>query len=83
MEAMAAGLPLALSAVKGHVDLVEEGVNGMTFPAGDVAGFARVVMRLRDDPAERLAMGRASLERAPRYALGRVMPQLMRIYEGG
>ncbi len=82
MEAMAAGLPLALSAVKGHVDLVEEGVNGLTFPAGDAAGFARVVMRLRDDPAERLAMGRASLERAPRYALERVMPQLMRIYEG-
>ena len=37
VEAFACGLPAVLSSVKGHVDLVEPGVNGLLFDQGDAA----------------------------------------------
>ena len=40
MEAMAAGVPIVASRVRGNVDLIEDGVNGFLCDPMDAAGFA-------------------------------------------
>lgn len=57
LEARAAGRPVVASDLGGLIELVDEGVDGLRFPAGDAAGLRGVLMRLRDEEGllERLA----------------------------
>ena len=80
MEAMHAGLPVAATRVKGHTDLLTDGVTGLLYPYDDEAAFVVSVKRLLDDPAAAAAMGRAAREAADPYALDRVLPQVMSLY---
>ena len=60
-EAMACSLPIILSDKVGAApDLVEEGVNGMTFAAGDPAALAGAIQRVTDSAEDMCRMGRAS-----------------------
>jgi 1,2-diacylglycerol 3-alpha-glucosyltransferase len=60
-EAMAAGLPVLVSRACGCApDLVQEGVNGCTFDPYDVAGLARLMVRLSSGEVDLKAMGAAS-----------------------
>lgn len=79
-EALASGLPCVLSSVKGHVDMVRPNQEGLLFPAGDFAAFARAAGDLMADPDVCARMGRQAVQRAARYAPGAVMPTLMRLY---
>ncbi len=81
MEAMALGKPAAASRVKGHEDLIEDGVSGLLYPYGDAAACAAAIRRLMDDPAlgERLAA--RARENLHKYALEEVFPQVMAAYE--
>jgi glycosyltransferase involved in cell wall biosynthesis len=68
-EAMCAGLPIVASREVGCVpDLVQDGVNGYTLPAGDVAGLAHALQLLITDKELRLQQGRASLERIEQWS---------------
>lgn len=51
LEAFAAGVPVAVSALGGLTEVVEPGVNGFTFPPGDVDALAALLQRLVDDPS--------------------------------
>ena len=82
VEAFACGLPAVLSSVKGHVDLVEPGVNGLLFDQGDAAGFCSCVERLLDDPALLAEMGEHAVATSARYSLARVFEPLLAVYEG-
>jgi glycosyltransferase involved in cell wall biosynthesis len=63
-EAMCAGLPVVVSRQVGCVpDLVRDGVNGCTPPAGDIAGLSRALKRLIEDESLRRSQGQASLAR--------------------
>jgi glycosyltransferase involved in cell wall biosynthesis len=63
-EAMCAGLPIVLSEEIGCAgDLVQDGVNGATFNAGDVHGLAAALHPILTDSDLRAAQGEASLER--------------------
>lgn len=79
MEAMACGLPVAATAVKGHTDLVGP-ENGLLFPCGDTEAFAAAAGRLADDAALRAALGQAGQKKMARYALENVLPQVMERY---
>jgi glycosyltransferase involved in cell wall biosynthesis len=60
-EAMAAGLPVLVSAGCGSAgDLVEEGGNGFTFDPSDRSGLAGLMARLSDGSSDLKAMGEAS-----------------------
>ena len=60
-EAMCAGLPIVASAEIGCVcDLVREGINGHTFPAGNIDALTSVLRSLLRDPERRRTMGAAS-----------------------
>jgi glycosyltransferase involved in cell wall biosynthesis len=63
-EAMCAGLPIVLSEEIGCAqDLVRFGVNGATFPAGNVTALAAALRPLLTDAPHRARNGAASLER--------------------
>ena len=80
MEAMYAGLPVAASAVKGHTDLIADGVTGLLFPFNDEAAFAEAIGRLLDHPEQAAAMGAAAHAAMAPYSLERVLPQVMELY---
>jgi glycogen(starch) synthase len=58
VEAQAAGLPLIVSNIGALPERVEEGVNGLLVPPGDVAALSAAIERLRDPvEVERLRAG--------------------------
>ena len=66
-EAMNAGKPVIAShRVGAGPDLIEDGVNGFIYPAGDVAALADKLRRLIDSPEHRAAMGARALEAVAR-----------------
>jgi glycosyltransferase involved in cell wall biosynthesis len=70
-EAMCAALPIIASAEVGCVpDLVQSGVNGRTFAAGDVAGLAGALRALLDNAKMRRRMGEASRDVIARWSFG-------------
>ena len=61
VEAMASGRPTMVSAGAGAAELIQDGVNGYTFPAGDAEKLAAVLDCMLGESAARLAeMGRAA-----------------------
>lgn len=61
MEAMAVGTPCLLSDVKGHRDLIEDGVNGALFPWGNEGAFGEKVLALREQPEVLKVYGEKSM----------------------
>jgi len=66
MEAMACGRPVVSSRQSGIVELVEDGVDGLLCPPGDVAALADALCRLALDPALGRALGSAAREKVMR-----------------
>ena len=58
-EAMAYGRPVVATAVGGLVDAVEDGVDGVLVPPGDVRALRDAAIRLLDDATLRRALGAA------------------------
>lgn len=77
MEAMNFSLPIVATRVKGHTDLVREGVNGFLSPVGDEAELARLITLLSEQPDVREELGANGAELSHQYALERVMPQVL------
>jgi glycosyltransferase involved in cell wall biosynthesis len=68
-EAMCAGLPIVASAEIGCVpDLVHDGRNGRSFPAGDVPGLVDALRPMLTDPELRRRMGQTSRDIIARWS---------------
>jgi glycosyltransferase involved in cell wall biosynthesis len=50
LEGLASGAALLVSAIGGNVDIVEDGVNGLTYPSRDPLALAAAMKTLIDDP---------------------------------
>lgn len=50
MEAMAAGVPIVASRIRGNVDLIEDGVNGFLCDPQNADGFADRIRKLLNEP---------------------------------
>ena len=59
MEAMAAKLAVVATQIAGIPELVDDGVNGLLVPAGDVDRLAQAILTLLQDENLRAKMGRA------------------------
>jgi len=67
VEAMAAAAPVVVSTGAGASELVEDGRNGFTFPAGDASALAAALRRVvSQSAAERSAIGAAGRETVER-----------------
>jgi glycosyltransferase involved in cell wall biosynthesis len=78
MEALAAGKPVIASDIGGIPEMVDDGVNGFVFPAGNEAALADRISVLLDSPDLRKEMGRKGREKAlelynPEYHYARIM----------
>ncbi|MBE7003135.1 MAG: glycosyltransferase family 4 protein [Ruminococcaceae bacterium] len=82
MEAMYMGLPVIASAVKGHLDLIDDGETGLLYPYGDAAACAEQILRLADNAALRERICMRARTRVSQYALDAVLPEVMRQYLG-
>lgn len=78
MEAMAAGKPAVATRVKGHTDLLD-GLD-LLVPYDDDEAMARTVLELWRDGARRAKAGAELERRSGAYALDRVEPRVMALY---
>ena len=80
MEAMHCGLPVVASRVKGHVDLIEEGRNGLLYEYGNVDACAGQLQRLIGDPGLRQSLAAAARASVEAYRLDAVQSVVMSQY---
>lgn len=82
-EAMACGRPVVVSAAGGAAEIVDTGVDALTYPPGNAAALADRILQLARDSALRARLGhagRATAER--RYDRARLAAQLIPSYHG-
>jgi sugar transferase (PEP-CTERM/EpsH1 system associated) len=63
LEAMAASLPVVVSDVGGNLEIVRDGVDGLSFANGDERALVQCLDRLGADPALRARLGGAGRDR--------------------
>ncbi|HKI57035.1 MAG TPA: N-acetyl-alpha-D-glucosaminyl L-malate synthase BshA [Trueperaceae bacterium] len=82
LEAMASGVPVIASRIGGLPEVVEDGVDGILCPPGEVEAMAEAALSLLTDDARHAAFATRARERAvARFSEQRVMPQVARAYE--
>lgn len=81
LEALSAGLPLVVTRTGGTADLVEEGVNGLTYEWGDVATLTAHLRRLATDRALARQLGAASRVRAARFGWEAIAATYRQVFE--
>ena len=79
MEAMASGLPVVCSRIRGNTDMVEDGVNGFLVEPGKPDTIAGALRRL-EDSGKREEIRRNNLKKAEAYSLGVIAEQYRRVY---
>lgn len=80
MEAMATGLPLVVTDVRGHRDLVKNDVNGYLVATDDVQGFVNAVEKIYKDKNLAKEFGKKGLDLVQKYSLENVMEEMKEIY---
>lgn len=81
MEAMAAGLPVVASRKGGIPELIDHGVNGLMFAAGDAQDLAVQLAKLIADPGLRRAAGQAGRRRVEECSHDRQARRQVELYD--
>ena len=79
MEAMASGLPVVCSRIRGNTDMVEDGVNGYLMEPGNPDSIAGALRRL-EDGGKWEEISRNNLEKAEEYSLAVIAEQYRKVY---
>lgn len=78
MEAMAVGLPIVCSKIRGNVDLIENGKGGYVYECHDVYGFAAGMKKIMNVPAS--DMGKVNVEVIKNFDIKTVNAYMRKIY---
>lgn len=82
LEAMAAGLPVVVTAVGGNPEIVRHQREGLLVPRGDAQATADAILHLLDHPQHAATLGAAARARVhERYQLARTIDAYYRLYE--
>lgn len=82
LEGMGAGLPVVASAVGGIPEIIENGVNGLLVPAGDVQALEEAIIRLLDDPKLRCQIAAEGLHTVrERFSVQKQITEICAIYD--
>ena len=80
MEAMANGLPVVCSNIRGNSDLIEDGKGGYLVEPADVEGFAKYIKELIEDSRLKSELGGFNLEKIEHYSIENVLCEMEEIY---
>lgn len=80
IEAMASGLPVVCSDIRGNIDLIEEGKNGYLVKADDIEGFRNAINKVINSKKNSKEFGNANAEKVKKYALENVLEDMKEIY---
>jgi len=80
MEAMANGLPVVCSNIRGNSDLIEDGKGGYLVEPGDVEGFTKYIKGLIEDSRLRSEFGDFNHKKIENYSIENVLKEMEEIY---
>ena len=82
LEAMACETPAIATRVGGVPELIDDGINGLLFPVGDVDAMAVAAISILRDPERHQAMRKAARKTAQdRFCSTRILPRYVEFYE--
>jgi glycosyltransferase involved in cell wall biosynthesis len=82
MEAMAVGLPVVCSKIRGNVDLIEHGINGFLVDPENSNDFARYIEKIISDETIQAEMSKKNLEYVKKYDKKNIRQNMIAIYNG-
>lgn len=81
LEAMASGLPAVGSSIKGTIDVIENGKNGLLTELDDVDGLANAIIKLLTDRNRRMKMSVEAIETiSSKFSFNSLLNKLENIY---
>jgi len=80
MEAMAAGMPIIASRIRGNIDLIESGVNGILVEPNDCDGYALAIEFMIKHPNVRGEMKHSNQIKIQKYSRKYVKERMTDIY---
>lgn len=80
LEAMACGLPLACSKIRGNVDIVKDGENGFLFEPEDFITLALSLEKLIGDQHQAMLFGKKNKNIVQLYSINTVVEELKVLY---
>lgn len=81
MEAMASGLPVICSDIRGNRDLIDEGQGGVLFDPHDIEKLKDAIKELVSDAQKRKDYGQYNRQKVQNYSLDIVLEKLANIYK--
>ena len=80
MEAMASGLPVLASKIRGNIDLLESQKNGWLISSDNEKQWGEYIFRLSNQRTSLKKMGRSNIEKIKKYDVVEVKKQIESIY---
>ncbi|TNJ59756.1 glycosyltransferase family 4 protein [Paenibacillus hemerocallicola] len=80
MEAMACGLPIVASRIKGHTDLVDDGETGYLCEINNQNEFQSAIIKIHKNRSLRVEMGVAGIEKVKFHSIDKIKPTILAIY---
>ena len=81
LEAMASGLPIIATSIRGHVDLIENGKNGLLYSYNDTNAFCEAVKKVIGDEKLRAEFGADNVEAVKKYSVENAVSNMAEIYK--
>jgi glycosyltransferase EpsD len=81
LEAQLCALPVAASRIRGHTDLVENGVTGFLYEPGDTDELSEIIARLHQDRTLGKTIGTSARESAQRFTLDKAFAANTAVYK--
>ncbi len=82
LEAMAAAVPVVVTAVGGNPELVRHGIDGLHVPRGDAGATACALLQILEDPAAASVMGSSARQRVvEHYQLDATIAAYVQLYK--
>jgi phosphatidylinositol alpha-mannosyltransferase len=82
LEAMASGLPVVGTAIRGYLSVLKPEVNALVVPPKDPTALADAIVRLAGDEPLRWRLRRAGISFAQSYRWERIVDRLEAVYRG-
>lgn len=81
MEAMACGLPVIASKIRGNVDMIDEGKGGYLVDVTSIKQYKNAISNLIKSSDKRVSMGKYNMNRVKDYSIDNVKNKLIPIIE--